>query len=149
MANFYRKTLIWFGMFFVAIANGAIRELVIKLALSDPWAHHLSAITAIILFTFYLTLVWNSARIDSYKSAFLTGWYWLALTLVTETILLGRLFSKLTWSEIADSYDIRKSLWLVVILWVGAVPSILYKFIGPSGSRKRISIWRLDQIWSQ
>ena len=126
--EFLRVTIIWFGFFVLAFVNGTIREFLIKKFLEEPWAHHLSVFTCIAMFTIYLSLVWNHAGIQSYKTALVVGIYWLILTFFAETFLIGRLMSQQDWNTIFEAYDLRKSLWPLVILWVCFLPSIMLWF---------------------
>lgn len=120
-----RVTIIWFGFSILAFANGTLREFGIKKFIGEPWAHHLSVFTCIALFTIYLFYVWKHTEIHSYKTAVSVGVYWIVLTVLFETFLIGRLMSKMDWSAIFETYDLRKSLWSIVVIWVGLLPSLM------------------------
>ena len=120
-----RVTIVWFGFFALAFVNGALREIGIKRLVDEPWAHHLSVFTGISIFTAYLFLVWERTKIDSFRAASAVGVYWVVLTFFAETVLIGRLMSRADWSTIFQAYDLRKSLWPLVLVWVGLLPAFV------------------------
>jgi hypothetical protein len=126
-----RAFFAWLGLFCLAFLNGALREGVIKRFLAEPWAHHLSALTAIGLFTIFVYLGWDKLRVFRRQQAVLVGLLWLALTVLTETFLLNRAMGKLTWREIAESYDVtRGHLWPLVLLWIAWLPLAMLEWRG-------------------
>ena len=84
---FLRLFLIWLGFFCLAFVNAAVRELGIKQFLQEPWAHHLSAFTAVIIFGIYLRLMWRYTHIHTERAAAYTGVYWFFLTVLAETLV--------------------------------------------------------------
>lgn len=126
-----RNLLIWVGLFILAFTNGAIREVGIKRVIEEPWAHHLSALTSILIFGGYAWILWNKTRITSIQEAAWVGAIWFALTLFTETFVLNRLMSKLSWDQILQSYNLaRGELWPLVLIWIGALPVLIFKIRG-------------------
>jgi hypothetical protein len=126
-----RSSLIWLGFFVLAIINGAIREAGIKRIIDEPWAHHISAFTAIILFGLYAWLMRHLLAIGTTGEAMLIGIYWFVLTVLTETFIVGRWMGKHSWSEILANYDIfHGNLWPLVLIWVGVLPYVIYKIKG-------------------
>jgi hypothetical protein len=122
-----RNTLVWCGLFVLAFANGTIRELGIKRWVEEPWAHHLSALTAIAIFSIYVRLIWKRTGISTLANAIRVGALWLALTVLTETLVLNRWMAKLSWRQILESYDVTQGhLWPLVLLWVAALPVIAH-----------------------
>jgi hypothetical protein len=128
-----RNTLIWLGFLALAFANGALREAGIKRVIADPYAHHLSVLTAIVIFSIYIGALWNRTRIQSTREALAIGLYWFVLTLLTETFVLNRWMSKLNWDEIRATYDITQGqLWPLVLIWIGVLPWLMRHWKGPA-----------------
>jgi hypothetical protein len=109
--------------------NGVIREMVIKHFIDEPWAHHLSAFTAIVLFGVYGWLMRDHLDLRSTSDSIMIGVYWLVLTIVAETFIVGRLLGKHSWQTILANYDIFSgNLWPLVVIWVAILPYLLFKW---------------------
>lgn len=131
-----RNLLLWLGLLALAFANGALRELVLKRWVPEPGAHLLSALTAALLFGGYAWIFWPYTRIRNRREAIRIGALWWALTTVFETLVLNRWVSRLSWEEIARTYDVTAGeLWPLVLLWVGFLPFLLLRLRGPAGKR--------------
>lgn len=123
-------TVIWCGFFVLAFVNGALREIGLKQFIQEPWAHHVSVVTGILFFTVYLYFVWHKAKVETLKEAVLTGCYWLNLTVLAETFIVGRLIGKQSWEQIFSSYNLMQgNLWPLVLVWVAALPVIFHRFV--------------------
>ncbi|HYX35503.1 MAG TPA: hypothetical protein VE954_20600 [Oligoflexus sp.] len=128
-----RNTLIWLGLFGLGFLNGALRELGIKRFVPEPYAHHLSALTALVIFTLYVFGIWNRTRIKNSREAVMIGLLWLVLTILTETFVLNRWISHLSWEQIFDTYNIaRGELWPLVLLGIACLPWVALSHKGPS-----------------
>jgi hypothetical protein len=128
-----RNTFIWLGLFALGFANGALREVGIKRVIADPYAHHLSVLTAIVIFSIYVGALWNTTRIHKRSEALAIGLYWFVLTLLTETIVLNRWISQLSWDDIRETYNIAHAqLWPLVLIWIGVLPSLMRQWRGPA-----------------
>lgn len=127
--NYWQKiTLIWLGFFVLAFINGALREILIKRFIKEPWAHHLSAFTAITLFSCFAFALRDYVHPETSQIAIWVGLYWLVLTVLAETFIVGRLLGKQSWNEIFDNYNILKgNLWPFVLIWVGLLPLLVLK----------------------
>jgi hypothetical protein len=124
-----RAILIWCGFFVLAVLNGALREIGIKRLIGEPWAHHLSVLTAILIFGIYAWLTRSYLDLRSSNEAISVGIVWLVLTVLAETFIVGRLLSKHSWDVILANYDIlHGNLWPLVVLWVGVLPLLIYRF---------------------
>lgn len=127
MTNVLNVSFIWLGFFALAFLNSAIREVGLKKIIVEPWAHHLSALTAILLFAVYLFFVWNKAEIGSSKQAVIVGFYWLILTVLAETFIVGRVLGKQSWEQIFQNYNLLAgNLWPLVLLWVAISPLVFF-----------------------
>ncbi len=118
--------LLWLLLFVLAFVNGALREIVIKKFVKETLAHHLSALTAIFFFSCAVLLCWSRTGITNHSQATIVGILWLVLTLLTEIFLLNRIISKLSWKEIAATYNIFKGeSWPYVLLWLLVLPHLM------------------------
>jgi len=122
-----RATLVWVGLFVLAFINGGLREIVFrKFIESDKVAHQISCLTGVLLWTSFVVLVWNRLRILTLNEAVWVGGYWFVLTMLVETFVLNR---KLTWEQIGETYNVAHGeLWGLVLIWIGLMPVILFKF---------------------
>lgn len=128
MNYWQRITIVWLGFFVLAFINGALREVLIKRFIREPWAHHLSALTAILLFSALVFALREYVRPDSVKHALTAGMYWLVLTVIAETFIVGKLIGKQSWQDIFSNYNIfAGNLWPLVLFWVGLLPFLVLK----------------------
>jgi len=125
---FLRSSLIWCGFFVLAFINGALREIGLKQFIHEPWAHHLSALTAILLFATYLYFVFDKTLITETREAVLIGLYWLVLTVLAETFVVGRMIGKQSYEQIFSNYNILAgNLWPLVLLFVAVSPLLFLR----------------------
>lgn len=130
------NTFIWLGLFGLAFFNGALREFGIKRLVHEPYAHHLSVLTAILIFTLYVFWIWNKTQIRTIRVAFMIGLYWFVLTVLTETFVLNRWISGLSWEQILKTYDLpHGELWPLVLVWIAILPSFALHRKGPAPAR--------------
>lgn len=130
MNLFWRSTITWLGLFALAFINGALRELAIKkfLTTKEIQARQLSCASGVILWTTFVWIMWNFLQIKSITEAAVVGTGWLIMTFLTETFLLNRLISELSWKQISQSYNVAKGeLWGLVLLWIGILPLVLFQ----------------------
>jgi hypothetical protein len=124
-----RTTLAWLGLFILAFANGAFREVVLKkvAGIEEPLAHQLSCFTGAIFWTAFVWLTWSKINIGSTVEACIVGVYWFVLTVLTETWLINRLMSKMTWKQILHTYNVAEGeLWGLVLIWAGILPMVIF-----------------------
>lgn len=123
-----RSTFIWCGFFVLAFVNGALREVVLKKIIAEPWGHHLSALTAILLFGTYLHFVFEKSLIKKTSEAGWIGLYWLVLTVLAETFIVGRMIGKQSYEQIFSNYNIFEgNLWPLVLLFVAVSPLLFLR----------------------
>lgn len=123
-----RAGVVWLGLLVLAFVNGALRELVMKRIISsDHVAHQLSCATGILLWTSFVYLIWNKLHIQNIQEACLVGVLWFVATMLFETFILNR---NLSTHQILETYNLAKGeLWGLVLLWIGALPIVLFKFL--------------------
>lgn len=118
--------LAWFPMLLLAIANGALRDLVYKKYLGELAAHQVSTFSLIILFSVYIGFVVKLIPPVSSTEAILVGLFWLALTLLFE-FGFGR-YRGNSWEKLLEDYNLLKGrLWILVPIWVAVAPFVFFK----------------------
>jgi hypothetical protein len=129
----WQNTLIWLGLFVFGFVNGTLREVGIKRLITEPYAHHLSVVTAIVIFSLYMWGIWNRTRIHTPAEALGIGVYWFILTAITEIFILNRWIAKLSWDEILETYNLAHAqLWPLVLIWIGILPWLMRRWKGPA-----------------
>lgn len=119
---------IWFGIFAFAFVNGALREVGIKPLVGEPWAHWLSALTGILIFSAYVWSVWGYLGVKTRTQAVAVGVSWFVLTTLVETFLLNRMVSHMTWEQVLQTYNVfRGELWPLVLIWIGLIPVVFLR----------------------
>src|SRR4051794_36607157 len=96
----------WFPMLLLAIANGAVRELVIKKNVGELTAHQLSTVSLLVLFALYVRYIMHNYMPASAPQALLIGFIWLLLTLTFE-FGFGRWRGN-SWDKLLADYNIFK-----------------------------------------
>jgi hypothetical protein len=130
-----QNTLVWLGLLGLAFVNGTLREVGLKRLIPEPYAHYLSAFTAIVLFTLYVFAMWRRTHIQTRRAALGIGLYWFALTILTETFVLNRWLSGLSWEDIRQSYNlVQGELWPLVLIWIACLPLLAHFRNGPASS---------------
>jgi len=126
MKQTLRYFLLWFPMIFIAVANGAVRELWLKKHMSDLVAHQISTISLIILFGIYIGLIIKKYPPKSEKQAFQIGLFWLVLTLIFE-FGFG-ISSGHSWSQLFNDYNLIKGrVWIFVPIWITIAPYLAFR----------------------
>ena len=121
-----RAVLIWLSILFLAIANGALRELVISPSIGWHAGHVVSTIllSALILGAAWLATPWISPATSD--RAWVVGAVWLALTLAFE-FLAGHYLFGTSWDELIAGYDLlRGRIWIVVPIVTLVAPVWVY-----------------------
>jgi hypothetical protein len=117
-----RYVIAWIPMVFIAIANGAFRQLGYGKFLGELFAHQLSCLTGILLFLSYtwcLSLYWP---LESSRQAFTIGLIWLALTIAFEFLFM-HFGARVPWDKLLHDYNIFEGrLWVLVLISVLLLP---------------------------
>ena len=110
-----RATLIWFTILVAAIANGALREGLLRPRLGDSSAHVLSTIllSAAVVVVTRMTIGWVGP--SGSRDGWVIGVYWVALTVAFEFLAGHYLFGK-PWPELLADYRLSEGrVWLLVL----------------------------------
>jgi hypothetical protein len=134
----FHAIMVWLALFAAAFANGAFRELCLAHIVTEPWAHHLSVLTAMALFA---AIAWGGRawlRVRSIPGALAIGGLWMALTVVAEALVVERWVARASWSQIRAAYDIAGgSSWPLLVLWIAALPCFV---ILAAAKTRRLSV---------
>jgi hypothetical protein len=118
--------LLWVGLLFLAIINGALRDFTYLKTLGEHRAHQLSTILLLLLISVYSYFVFGYWNLGSEKEAILVGVLWLILTLAFE-FLFGHFVAKHSWEKLLRDYNIFKGrLWILILIWTAIVPMVYY-----------------------
>ena len=122
-----KYAIAWIPMVFIAMANGAVRQLGYGKLLNELPAHQLSCLTGIALFFIYtwcLSLYWP---LESSKQALTIGLLWLALTVAFEFLFM-HYGAKVSWDKLFHDYNVLAGrLWVVVLISVFLLPYGVFK----------------------
>ncbi len=114
-------------MVFIAMANGAIRQLGYGKLTTELAAHQISCLTGIFLFFIYTFFLFGRWPLENPRQAFLVGLLWLLLTIAFEFIF-GHYIANQPWSKLVHDYNILAGrLWSVVLIAVACMPYATYK----------------------
>ena len=120
-----RAMTVWFGIVPIAIANGAVREILIVPAAGPAAGHVISTITlcAAILLVTWLTIGWM--RPASLRDAARIGALWLALTLAFE-FLVGHYLFGTSWTRLLADYNLAGGrVWILVPITTALAPLLI------------------------
>jgi hypothetical protein len=111
-----RSFFVWLLFVPVAIANGALRDLVLTPALGDTLGRAVSSLTLSILILGLALLLVDRLGVNTRAGYLVVGAFWLVLTLLFE-VSFALLVMGHPMDELLQDYDIfRGRLWLIVLV---------------------------------
>jgi hypothetical protein len=122
-----RSFLIWLLFIPLAIANGALRDLVLTPSLGDTLGRAISSMTLSLLILGLTLLLVDRLGVNTRPGYLIVGGFWLILTLSFEfsffVLVMGH-----PMDELLGGYDIfRGRLWLIVLLTTFFAPLLAGK----------------------
>jgi hypothetical protein len=128
-----RAALTWVLMIPVAIANGVVRETVIRPLTGELPAHQISVVTGSLGFMGVTWLAFRHQAVEESDHTLLgVGLAWLIGTIGFE-FGFGHFLDGKTWSELFHDYNVFQGrLWPLVLLVIFAAPM----------ATKRLALWR-------
>lgn len=121
-----KYTLFWFPLVFIAIINGAIRDLLYKDRLGELAAHQVSTATGILLFGIYIWALGLKWKLESARQAIAVGLIWLGLTVAFEFLFFHYAMGH-PWSVLLEAYNILEGkVWVLVLVFVAIAPWLSY-----------------------
>lgn len=118
----FRAVVVWFGIMFLAIGNGGLREAVLVPRIGSSAAHVVSTLllSALILTTAWFTIRWIGPWFI--RDALVIGALWMTLTFAFE-FLAGHYLFGVPWRTIIADYDIMSGrIWPLVPLTTLVAP---------------------------
>jgi len=110
-----RCFLVWLLFIPMAIANGALRDLVLTSALGDTLGRTVSSLTLSLLIFGLTLLMVDRFGVNTRAGYLVVGAFWLVLTLLFE-VSFALLVMGHPMDELLHDYDIfRGRLWLIVL----------------------------------
>lgn len=122
-----KALLVWFMLSGLAVANGLLRERVLRTRLSEPVAHVVSTIvlSGLILVTAFATQDFIGP--SSLGQSWAVGAIWLAATLTFEFIAGHYLFRN-PWSKIIADYNVRRGrVWILIPACTLFAPALSFR----------------------
>src|SRR5208283_5448052 len=117
MEKFYltRYVIAWIPMLFIAIANGAFRQLILSRAMPELRAHQLSTGIGSVLIGLFIWAVVRLWPLSCTRQALLIGFVWLALTIAFEFVF-GRFVMHRPWLQLLNAYNVIEGrVWAVFL----------------------------------
>lgn len=124
----WKYILAWIPMLFIAILNGAVREIWLVNYLGELRAHQVSSATGIVLLGVYIWVIIRNWRPESAAAAVAVGLIWLMMTVAFE-FLFGFYVRGLSWDQLVHAYNIfAGQVWVLVLAWVTIAPYLFYRW---------------------
>jgi hypothetical protein len=118
--------LSWFGLLFIAMINGALRDIVYKPFLGDLLSHQISVVIGITLFGFFIWYLSKRWPLSSSSQAWRIGFIWLSMTVAFE-FLFFHYARGVPWSTLLHDYNILEGrVWILVLVWVTIAPRLMW-----------------------
>jgi hypothetical protein len=111
-----RAVAIWTGLLVIAVANGALRDVLIVPRLGPQAGHVISTLvlSAVIVAVAFVSIRWIAP--PDRAGALRVGGLWVVLTLAFELLAGHWLFGK-SWSDLFADYDLAAGrVWILVLV---------------------------------
>lgn len=123
----WKYLISWIPGIPIAIVNALLRNSLYSQFLSELRAHQLSAVSFMLLFGVYTWFILKWLNLNSSQEALLLGLTWLILTVGFE-FLFGHFVMGHPWARLLHDYNLLAGrVWILVLLWIAASPSIIYQ----------------------
>lgn len=123
----FKYILAWIPMVFIAIANGALRQVWYGKYLSELHAHQLSTLIGALLFAVYIWVVMRYWKPVSAGQAMSIGLVWLGLTVAFE-FLFGHFAMGHPWARLLQDYNLLAGrVWSLLLIGVAVAPYFFYR----------------------
>jgi len=123
----FKYAIAWIPMVFIAIANGAARQLGYERIVGELSAHQISCLTGISLFFAYTYVLSCRMPFKNSLQALAVGLIWMALTVIFE-FAFGHYAAGHSWERLLQDYNILAGrLWTFVLASLLFMPYIVFK----------------------
>lgn len=123
----WKYIIAWFVLLFVAVGNGALRDLSYGPYLPELLAQQLSTLIAMVLLG---VVIWGFARrysLESGRQAISIGLLWTAMTVAFE-FLFFHFVAGHSWSALFANYKFWQGhLWPILLLWIAMAPYVFFR----------------------
>lgn len=114
-------------MLFIAILNGAVREVWLMNYFGELRAHQVSSATGIVLLGICIWIIIRNWRPCSAATAIAIGLIWLAMTVAFE-FLFGFYVRGLSRNQLLHAYNLfAGQVWVLVLAWITVTPYLFYR----------------------
>lgn len=122
-----KYTVAWILLALFGVINGVLRELGYKKLMREHAAHQVSSLSALVLIGLITWALSWIMPLASAGQAWTVGLVWLAMTVCFE-FLFGHFAMKLSWERLLADYNLLEGrLWLLVLLWIGLAPWVVFQ----------------------
>jgi hypothetical protein len=119
--------LAWFPMLFLAIANGALRQLTFGKRMPELQAHQLSTAIGSVIIGLFIWFIVHILPPSSARQAIYIGLTWVFLTVGFE-FAMGRFIMRRPWRQLIHDYNLTSGrVWTLFLLWLALAPYLLFK----------------------
>ena len=126
-----RYVLVWIPMLAIAVANGALRQLVFVKGLSEPHAHQLSTLTGAIFIGAFIWFIIRKWPPSSGEHALLIGLVWVFLTIIFESSI-GLSIQHRTILQVLHEYNLFAGrVWVLMLVWLAVAPWLFFRLRFP------------------
>jgi hypothetical protein len=120
-----RYILAWFPMLALAVANGALRQLIFAQHMSELRAHQLSTLTGCAVLGIFIWFVVRLWPLSSSRQALAIGGIWVSFTVAFE-FAMGVFLAHRPLRELLHDYNLAAGrVWPLLLLWIFVAPFIL------------------------
>lgn len=124
-----RYVVAWILMVFIAIANGALRQLAFAKTMSEARAHQLSTLIGSVVIGAFIWFIIRTYPPSSNSQALSIGMVWGVSTIIFETFM-GLLLQHRSVRAILHEYNVFAGrVWLLFLIWLIVAPLIFYRFL--------------------
>ena len=114
--------LAWISMLVIAVANGALRQLIFAKVMSEPRAHQLSTLIGSVVMGIFIWLIVHIWPPASGHQALLIGLIWLGLTVAFE-FFMGLVLQHRPLAQVLDQYNLFAGrVWVLFLIWITLAP---------------------------
>jgi hypothetical protein len=119
--------LAWIPMLVIAVANGALRQLIFAKAMSEPRAHQLSTSIGSLFMGIFIWLIVHIWPPASGHQALLIGLIWLGLTVAFE-FFMGLVLQHRSLALFLDQYNLFSGrVWVLFLTWITLAPWLFFR----------------------
>jgi hypothetical protein len=122
-----KYVLVWIPMLVIAVANGALRQLIFAKVMSELRAHQLSTLIGSLFMGIFIWLIVHIWPPSSGHQALLVGLIWLGLTVAFE-FFMGLVLQHRPLAQVLDQYNLFAGrVWVLFLTWITLAPWLFFR----------------------